>query len=71
MSILVRRPGIVIRSCSSSHACSSLSSDRAAETSPSWGPSVTMNLWLRHSIGGGVSRGMSNMEMVDGFDSGS
>ena len=71
LSIRVRRLGIVIRSYSSYHVCSSLSSGRATETSLSLDPSVTMNLRLRHSIDGGVSWGMSNMEKVDVFDSGS
>jgi len=71
VSIRAHRPGIVIRSYSSYHACSSLSSDHAVATSLNWDPSVTMSLRLRHSIDDGVLRGMSNMEMVAGFDSGS
>jgi hypothetical protein len=71
VSIQVRRLGIVNCFYSSSHGYSSLSSDRAAETSPSWGPSVTMSLQLRHSIDGGVLHGMSSMEKVAEFDSGS
>jgi hypothetical protein len=69
VSIQVRRLGTVVRSYSSSHDCSSLSSDRAAETSRNWGPSVTMSLQLRHSIDGGVSHGMSSMDKVGEFDS--
>jgi hypothetical protein len=71
VSIQVRRLDIVNCFYSSSHACSSLSSDRAAETSPSWGPFVTMSLQLRHSIDGDVLHGMSGMEKVGEFDSGS
>lgn len=50
--------------------CSSVSSDRAAETSLNWDPFVTMNPRLRHSIDGDVSRGMSGVEKVVEFDSG-
>jgi hypothetical protein len=69
VSIRVRRFDTVIRSYSSSHGCSSLSSDRAAETSLSLDPSVTISLQLRHSIDGGVLHGMSSMDTVAEFDS--
>jgi hypothetical protein len=69
VSIRVRRLGTAIRFYSSSHGCSSLSSDPAAETSLSWDPSVTMSLQLRHSIDGGVLHGMSSMDKVAEFDS--
>lgn len=69
VNVRERHPGNVIRFYSSSHACSSLSSDHAVATSLNWGPSVTMSLRLRHSIDGGVSHGMSNMEKIDRFDS--
>lgn len=68
MSSQVRRLDIVMCSYSSDLLDLSLSSDHAAETSLYWDPFVTMNPQLRHSMDGDVSRSMSSMEKVVGFD---
>lgn len=71
VSIQVHRLDIVMCSYNSDPLCSSLPSDRVAETNLSWDPFVTMNPRLHHNIDDDVSRGMSSVEKVVEFDSGS
>lgn len=70
LSIQVHRLGIVMSSYSSDLLCSSLSSDRAAETSLGCDPFVTMSPRLSHRPDDCVSHGMSCMEKVVEFDIG-